>query len=360
MAAISFIYKTNGTKMKRSLAWLFILFVVAAIVALVLYKAGKRVHLPTETELPVQKESAVTNYSLTNRQTRSQHFASNQIIQKASQAATSEIELLRNSLESKNAPISFYGRVIDQDGNGLADVHVSMDVRQWHFNGHWGNTFPEFERITDSRGNFSVENTAGDYLSINSVVKNGYRLSPKAPNSFGYGSVPNPIHPDPQNPVIIKMWELGESANLVSHRTLFGFQPDGRIYTLDLLADKKMESGNANGDLRVQFKRQSVLKPKEEYPWTLELSAVNGGLIETTDEFEYLAPGNGYLPQVLFQTNAIFPKAMPDITKDYYFTSRNGQVYGVVSLQIFSDYNGQSAILVNSRANPNGSRNLQP
>jgi hypothetical protein len=352
--------------MKKNHAWLLIVLVIAAMVAVVLWRRPVQ---PTPPTTPTQKAMQSSNFPANALSTNGavnivSNSVSNPPLLSQYQATNSRLEKLKQILEQKNIPITFYGRVLDQDGNGIAGVQIVLHVRQWHLDATadpWGNKFPKFERVTDSNGNFSLENTSGDSLSIESVSKEGYQLSPKAPNGFGYGSenVPDPIHPDPQNPVIIRMWKLGESAKLISNRTLFGFQPDGRVYTLDLLADKK-ESGSANGDLRIQFQRQSVLKPKEIYPWSLDISAIDGGLVETTDEFEYVAPESGYQPQILFQTNSISPKAMPDVTKDYYFASRNGQVYGVISLQIFSDYNGQSAILVNSRINPNGSRNLQP
>jgi hypothetical protein len=271
---------------------------------------------------------------------------------------------IRQYIESQNKPIEFYGLVIDQNHNPIIGVKVNVEIR--HIKvivpAPWGNEdqIIPIEKETDSDGHFEINGVVGDSLTIKSVEKEGYQISPKMEDIYGYGDVPKPHHPDPQNPVIIRMWKLTESANLISHRTLFGFQPNGSTYTLDLLADKKMGGENIKGDLRIQFRRDASIKPKVEYPWTLEISSIDGGLIETTDEFEYLAPENGYQPQIIFQTNSIAPRSMPDLTKDYYFTSRNGQVYGVLRLQIFSDYNGQGAILVESRINPYSSRNLQP
>lgn len=262
-----------------------------------------------------------------------------------------------------NIPIDFYGKIIDQDSNPVVGVKIDVTIRQQYVISAILRTSTDKEIplnvVSGQNGCFVIHGKNGDSVHIDSIQKDGYRLSPKVEKTYAYVSSIEPFHPDSQNPVIIKMWKLGESANLISHRTLFGFRP-GRIYTLDILTDKKIENGSANGDLRIQFERQSVLTPREAYPWSLEISAVDGGLVETTDEFEYVAPESGYQPQISFQTNSISPKAVPDITKDYYFTSRNGRVYGVVSLQIFSDYNGQSAILVNSRINSNGSRDLQP
>lgn len=256
----------------------------------------------------------------------------------------------------QNKPVDFWGEILDQNDKPISDVQVTLQVRHWHYNppSDLNSDFPQFKLASDANGKFKLTDVTGDVLELEAMAKDGYRLSPKIPHSLGTsgGSF--------EHPTIFRMWKLGETANLVSHRTLFGFQPDGRVYTLNLIADQKTASGSVNGDLRVQFQRQSVLEPKEEYRWTLEISAVEGGLMETTDEFEYLAPENGYQPQILFQTNSIAPRSMPDLTKDYYFNSRNGQVYGVLHLQIFSDYNGQGAILVDSRINPNSSRNLQP
>jgi hypothetical protein len=369
LATVSFFDQVNGIKMKTYRAWL--LFSALLVVMLLIYyfirhptntgvissetaKVGSSSASGIVTATNVLKENISKTQATTFRPTNTTPIINDH-------QKTNEI---RQYMESQNKAILFYGRVVDQDENPISDVKVKVEVR--HIKvivpAPWGDEdqIIPIEKETDSTGHFEVNGVTGDSLTIIFVEKEGYRLSPKLENTYGYGGVPNPFQPDPQNPVIIKMWKLGEPANLISHQTLFGFQPDGRVYTLDLLADQKIASVSANGDLRVQFQRQSVLKPKEEYPWILGISAVNGGLIETTDEFEYLAPENGYQPQVSFRTNSISPKAMPDLIKDFYFTSRNGQVYGVMSLQIFSDYNGQSAILVNSRVNPNGSRNLQP
>ncbi|HUA65490.1 MAG TPA: hypothetical protein VME24_06565 [Alphaproteobacteria bacterium] len=271
---------------------------------------------------------------------------------------------IRQYMESQNRPIEFYGRIVDQERNPIPGVKVKVDIR--HITvivpAPWGDEdqIIPIERETDSAGLFEINGVTGASLAIRSVEREGYRLSPKTEDIYSYGNTPTPYRPDLQNPVIIRMWKLGEPANLISHKTLLGFQPDGRTYTLDLLADKKMEGANPNGDLQIQFRRTLILKPGETYNWELDISAVDGGLIETADEFEYLAPEGGYQPTISLQTNSVSPSAAPDMTKNYYLTSRNGQLYGVVSLQIFSDYNGQSAILVDSRVNPNGSRNLQP
>jgi hypothetical protein len=275
-----------------------------------------------------------------------------------------ETNEIRQYMELQNKPIEFYGLVIDQNNNPIVGAKVQVEVRHLKVvvPAPWGDEdqIIPIEKETDSNGHFEIDGVSGDSLTIKSVEKAAYKLTPKMEDIYSYGGVPKPYHPDPQNPVIIRMWKLGKSANLISHRTLLGFEPDGRIYTLDLVADTKKEGDYLDGDLRIQFQRDGSIRPKEEYPWSLEISAIDGGFIETTDEFEYLAPENGYQPQIMFKTNSFAPRSMPDLTKDYYFTARHGRVHGVLHLQIFSDYNGKSAILIDSRINPNGSRNLQP
>jgi len=347
--------------MKINRTWL--LLGVALIAAFLLYHffrqpsavAENKSNKASDAGLPASESATATNALNANPTT--QTIASPPMNPSSTVNDRQKTNAILQYMESQNKPIEFYGQVVDQDGNPISGVKIKVKVRHWDVKvpapfGDEVRMIP-VEKATDLGGRFEIHDVTGDVFDIESIQKNGYALSPKTPNGFGFrgGSF--------EQPVIIRMWKLGKPAKLVTHRTLFGFQSDGRIYTLDLLTDKKIESGNANGDLRIQFYRQSI-KPKETYPWTLEISAIDGGLVETADEFEYIAPENGYQPQVTFQMNSISPTAMPDLIKDYYFTSRNGQISGVVHLQIFSDYNGQSAILVESRLNPSGSRNLQP
>jgi hypothetical protein len=370
LATISIINQADGNKMKTQRVWLLLggLLVLAFLAYYLTRQRAtmqKRISNATHEARPTSGSKTVV---YTNALSRNPTMAQPAIPASTNPTPTindrQRTNEIRQYIESQNKPIEFYGLVIDQSSNPISGAKVRVEVRQKKVivPAPWGDKdqVVPIGKETDSDGRFEITGVTGDSLTIRSVEKEGYKLSPKTENIYGYGGVPKPFHPDPQGPIIIKMWKLGEPANLISHRTLFGFQPDGRIYTLDLIGDSKMVGASLNGDLQIRFQRPLELKPKEIYDWTLDIFVVNGGLIETTDEFEYLAPENGYQPQISFQTNSVSPKAMPDITKDYYFNSRNGQVYGVVSLQIFSDYNGQSAILVDSRINPNGLRNLQP
>jgi len=78
---------------------------------------------------------------------------SNQLPLTQSQATNSRPERFKQMLEQKNVPITFYGRVLDQDGNKIAGVQIVLHVRPWHLDATadpWGNKFPKFERVTDA------------------------------------------------------------------------------------------------------------------------------------------------------------------------------------------------------------------
>jgi hypothetical protein len=206
---------------------------------------------------------------------------------------------IKQAIEGMNVPISFYGRVIDQESNGLPGVILVLHVMQPRVGIDFAiqKNMPKFERTTDANGYFSVEGISGSDLDIESVGKKGYRLSPKTEMGYRYGQSPVPFYPDPNKPVIIKMWkELETKESLVTGSHVFGIDP-GKIYTLDLMQGKKFE-GQADGDLRVSITRPSVINSKDRYPWSYSIEAINGGLIETDDEFMYLAPEVGYEPNL--------------------------------------------------------------
>lgn len=336
------------------------IFVLAAMLLAIVFWLWPVKHATTPIST---QETQHTNSQADNANLSSQYIPSTPLsaVPSTNQKSSAAInprspEGVRQYIESQNKPIEFYGLIIDQDSNSISGVRVKIGIRHW--------TMPDpailqargkdidLERTSDASGRFEFHGATGDDFGV-VITKDGYLSPPNARYVFG------PQAGTYENPIIFKMWKMGEPQKLVSHRTLFGFQRDGRIYTLDLLNNKKIEGENADGDLRIKFQCPSI-KPNQPYPWTLEISAVGGGLIETTDEFTYLAPESGYQPEVLLQATSVAPSAVPDFTKTYYIKTRNGQNYGVVQMQIYSDYRGQSAMLVNSRINPNGSRNLQP
>jgi hypothetical protein len=314
---------------------------------LVTKKTQTQLDSPIDIVLPTNKADTIT---ISNPQPQ------------PSALTTNREDLVKSALEQKNVPINFYGKIIDQESNGLPGVHIVAHVRQWHLDAtadSWGNKFPKFELTTDSDGRFMLENAAGDSLTIESVTKDGYRLSVKTEKTYGYGETSEPHHPDPNNPIIFKMWkESGIKEPLITGSHVFGMD-SSKIYTLDLVQGQKI-AGEANGDLRVSITRPSEINSKDRYPWSYSIQAVNGGLIESEDEFMYFAPESGYEPTFIRQYEPADADWNFDIPKQFFIRTRNGQVYGRAQVVIHSVYNVHSAIEISYAINPAGSRNLEP
>ncbi len=264
-----------------------------------------------------------------------------------------ELEL-QQGFEAKNIPISFYGRVLDQDGHPVSGVQIKMNGEHVFYLISQGiaSTNIEMETQTDADGRFQWTSDKGDMLAVESISKDGYRLSPKAPHSF------MPSSGSLLDPVIFKMWKMIGKEQLVSGRHVFGID-SGKTYTLNLINGKKIE-GEAEGDLRVSIARPADAKPREKYQWAFSIEVLGGGFLESNDEFMYLAPESGYEPKIEMQFNPSSPAWTGVVKKQFFIRSRNGQVYGGVQIEVDSIYNVHSALQIDYAINPNGSRNLQP
>lgn len=268
-------------------------------------------------------------------------------------------EGFRKYVESHNHPIEFYAQVLDQHSNPVPGVRVMIGINQWSMPDpavlRTGRKEIRLERTSNIDGRFEVRGESGDGFGIVFAPKGGYILSPRAPKGFGpsAGSI--------ENPVIFRMWKLGGSAPLVSGSKFWGIIPDGRVYTIDFLKQTKVESSHVQGDVRITVDRPSEIPPRSGFNWSFSIEAIDGGLIQTTDDFMYLAPESGYQPRYQFamsRTNTDWKSELDGL--QFYFRSRNGQVYGRIRFDLIPDYNRESVFSVNWAINPNGSRNLQP
>ncbi len=120
-------------------------------------------------------------------------------------------------------PITFYGKVIDQNEQSVAnaDVHfVWTDLSQ--------NGTSEVDSKSDVRGDFSLTDKTGKRLSV-TVSKDGY-YTPKteASSSFEYANPSGGLFVrNMANPVFFHLYKKGRPEDLIHGLKLFGINAEG-------------------------------------------------------------------------------------------------------------------------------------
>jgi hypothetical protein len=267
-------------------------------------------------------------------------------------------ELLDHAFNEKNVPVSFFGKVVDQEGQPLANANVKLAVRQWHgpAAGNIGVRFNEHNLVTGQDGRFNLQDERGDSVSVKGIEKDGFELSGKSQLGFSYEGG---TEPDPNSPVVYKMWKITAAEPLITGEKFYGMIPDGRTYTLDFLNGKKLEGQSTDGDIWVRIIRPASVQRREKFPWSYTIEAINGGVIETQDEFLYLAPESGYTERYEAKFDPSAADWCREVKRQFYLRLRGGQVFGRLEVEMFADYNGKSVFSVKSFVNPAGSRNLR-
>ena len=278
-------------------------------------------------------------------------------------------EVLKEGLAS-NVAITFYGKVIDQDQVGIPGVRVTLEAISFApvldpvskiFVGDDQKKTP-LELITDAGGRFSVTGIKGQFLNVKNLQRDGY-LSLSQPGNFAFSSVDDVYihHPDLQKPVIFRLWKKGPTEPLISRARSYPVIADGRTYSIDLLKNKISDAASSSGDLRVAMKRPPQTNPSVPYEWTFTIDAVDGGIIETTDDYLYRAPDSGYQPGYEYVTQIDEPmKWHNNLKKKFYLKSRGGKIYASLEVEAVNFYTDQKAsVSLEFLVNPAGSRNLE-
>lgn len=207
----------------------------------------------------------------------------------------SRTEQLRSLIEFDNAPIEFYGLVVDENGSPLSDVEVSWDVIK---SGSFAPSLGLPTRAngiirTNALGKFSVKET-GSSLSIGSLIKMGYRQGRQMQGSYGYGSKSEPYQPDEVNPERFLMVVETTQASVKLNIPL-KFNWDG--------LPKEFEIGPK------EFLCKIILIPTREplksddriHSWKLVIKSKDGQLILGKNGDAPLAPVSGYEDDIILQ-----------------------------------------------------------
>ncbi|RRJ96216.1 carboxypeptidase regulatory-like domain-containing protein [Opitutaceae bacterium TAV4] len=270
-------------------------------------------------------------------------------------------EQLHEIMTSANQPISFFGKVIDQDGNPIPDVKVTFQIRYMKEVGSIGigDTFDYPSVTTGSDGCFAITGAKGSVLAVKSLEKSGYEPSEHATRgTYWYWRDQDPYRPDADAPQIFRMWKQAGAEYLIRKSFVFHLKYDGTPTSFDLMTGKQ----KPDGDIRISVKRnpRELQYGHKNYEWNLKIEILTGGMIETDADQMYLAPTSGYQREIIFHMPANSTEWSNVKESKVYLNFDNYKYYGRGHFRFRSMYDDSYPnFVMNFFINPSGSRNLE-
>jgi hypothetical protein len=268
-------------------------------------------------------------------------------------------------IEAGNAPINFWGKVVDQDEHPIVDVTINYSYLTEHGNllgVAWSaSKVHKGTATTNGEGLFVIQGLQGSGLSIESLQKEGYQYNPDTARTYDYhgSSAKGKFTPDPSNPILFVMVSKTTTEPLVSYGGNFGktirVPGNGTPTRWNLWKGQP----DANGELQITFTREPAVLARVGPPatWSAKIEVIGGGISEAQpDEAMHRAPEEGY-------TSIMdYPKLEQKrglSARSFYLKTADGK-YGRLQLELYPGDQGPTArCLIKVFMNPSGSRNLE-
>ncbi|MBI3881530.1 MAG: carboxypeptidase regulatory-like domain-containing protein [Verrucomicrobia bacterium] len=258
--------------------------------------------------------------------------------------------------ERWRTPIDFFGKVVDENENPIAEADV---VFIWTDLSADGTSRQAAKSNGD--GFFQLSGAKGYDLGV-SVSKEGYYPYRDNPRGFTYGDPDGPFHPDVSQPVIFRLRKKGKAEPLVVLKQpgigkwlTYPLPRDGNPIEISLETGKQTVLGM--GDMRVELIAPlGKLDFRLKYDWQVKISVLGGGLVEALEEFPFQAPEQGYKPAMEIIRTANDSRWFDQVEQSYYFRLKSGK-FGYVKMLVTANDRAHFGIL--AYVNPRGSRNLE-
>jgi hypothetical protein len=349
----------------RASIWFVV--IAAALIALVLWHGRKK---PAETPVavsPVTNVASPTVAATSSPASVPVHSNTPPVAQAVSSVTAptppveSKEQQMREQLANFNdVDIEFYGRLEDQFGTAVGNAQIKFEVP--FNNGHTvgvnrGTT------MADGNGFFAISGYKGKSLSV-VPVKDGYALaSLNGGGIYSYlWSESQRVHPDRNNPTVMKMWKLQGAEPLADISKEYKLPFTSAPIFFDLVAGQIVPSG---GDLEITITRTAgSLSKKSPGDWSIDLKPVNGGILESdlrTAQITFEAPADGYQDDYRLQMDGTNPAWHDGFDDEFFLKSRNGQVYSKFYFVFGINREPNEPLYFQFRgiANTNGSRNWE-
>ena len=229
------------------------------------------------------------------------------------------------------------GHIKDQSGAPVSDAEIKATVKYYplipNHDLSWSSR--DTRTISDANGVFVFSNVEGVSFAIKNINKDGYMFVKEGQQLF----MLNNMHKkqleklsDNKVPMIYKAWKLSNYEGVNFKTMSFDVEADGQTYTLDLNKQSIVKGKKAEGIHFTTYREYRPLPDDTETPWYIKLAIPNGGVIETNDAFNYLAPESGYEHEWSFNTsdaNVDWKYSLSNI--NLYFVTGN-KTYGIINL----------------------------
>ena len=275
-------------------------------------------------------------------------------------AKASRMEALKELGELNEQSITFYGRLIDQDGNPVADAKIGGATL---FNNMVSHGIRKYWSSSDANGYFTFENIKGrdfnctplkdGYLYQPAKGYNGYILSKLAPANERFV-------PDPKNPEIFRLWKIKAPEPLIAGGLAFYIPSDGTVVYVDLKTGiKTTEKGDIAFWCEYQALPKNALHKERAVEWKFGIRIIGGGVIPTDSQLPYEAPQDGYQEEWTFKIAK--DSGGPTLEEQTFYFKTASHNYGALNLDAqYDPTSPKCSTRIGWKINPSGSRNLEP
>jgi hypothetical protein len=262
------------------------------------------------------------------------------------------VEKIQRSLTT---PITFYGKVIDQNGDPVPDATVNYSALD-----KFDAPGSQYQSKSDASGGFSISGIGGAALSVGVRKEGHYMIYGKSASAFAYGVGPDSTRHEPptkSSPAIFVLQKAGIAEPLIPLSTGGIKVPkNGTPVSIDLATGERTFA--TAHCLRVEVWTQNqVLNAVGPYHWRCRVSVPGGGLVERKEQFDFEAPATGYqqYDEIVMLSND--PSWKKRFKKEYFAQFSSGNY---ARLQFEFTSGGDHFFTVESYFNPrSGSRNLE-
>jgi hypothetical protein len=251
-----------------------------------------------------------------------------------------------------SAPITFYGKVVDQNGDPVPDAHIGFSLAD-KFAASGSNDYMKASRD----GSFSIIGVKGAVLGVNVNKEGYYQIQDVSNQRFAYGVASDGYTKPPpakENPAVFVLQKMGQAMALIKIEKYVRTERNGSPKQINLQTGRLTSLGN----FKVEAWTNDQAKDAQgHYDWKCRISVPGGGLIERKNDFAFEAPADGYRPsdEIVMPQNA--ERWNPQASRQYFVKLSNNH-FARIEFEMVAG--GDHFFSITSYLNPTpGSRNLE-